>query len=78
VPFTAGLIVALVAGFALCVAAALAVPELNLAHGWIALFSVEPVGTRANWIEGILGSVWFGLLFGILIAGTYNLLSRRS
>ena len=77
IPFAAGLALALILGYVLCVAAALALPDLALAHGWIVLFSLEPIGSSQNWIQGIVGSLWFGLLFGVVTAVTYNLLARR-
>ena len=76
-PFAAALALALILGYVLCVAAALVLPDLALAHGWIALFSLEPIGSSQNWIQGIVGSLWFGLLFGVVTAVTYNMLARR-
>lgn len=46
--------------YVLCALAELLFQNLPLAYGWLALFSVHPVGTFANWFAGIVGSLAFG------------------
>ena len=64
--------VALVVLFVLCVLAALMFPSAPLAHGWVALFSLQPMGSAANWIAGILGSIAFGWITAVVLGLVYN------
>ena len=68
--------VALVVLFVLCVLAALVFPSAPLAHGWVALFSVQPMGSAANWIAGILGSIAFGWITAVVLGLVYNAMER--
>jgi len=76
IPFALSFAVAMIIAYALCVAAALVLPGLPLAHGWVALFTTAPMGSGTSWLEGIVGSTWFGLLLGLVVATTYNLITK--
>jgi hypothetical protein len=67
---------ALVVLYVLCALAELVFPNLPLAHGWLALFSVHPVGTAANWFAGIVGSIAFGWITAIVLGLVYNAMDR--
>jgi hypothetical protein len=67
---------ALVALYVLCALAELIFPNLPLAHGWVALFSVRPVGTVANWLAGIVGSIAFGWITAVVLGLVYNKMER--
>jgi hypothetical protein len=63
--------------YLLCWAAALAVPDLPLAHGWILLFSTADPGSARSLIEGVVGSVAFAWISALAFGWAYNRLSRR-
>ena len=68
--------VALVVLFVLCVLAALMFPSAPLAHGWVALFSIQPMGSAANWIAGIVGSIVFAWIIAVVLGLIYNAIDR--
>ena len=69
---------ALVVLFVLCVLAALMFPSAPLAHGWVALFSVQPMGSPANWIAGIIGSIAFGWITAVVLGFVYNAMEGKA
>jgi hypothetical protein len=68
---------ALVFLYVICALAELVFPNLPLAHGWVALFSVHPVGTVANWAAGIVGSMVFGWITAVVLGLVYNKMDRN-
>jgi len=72
-----GLSAALVVLFVICLAVALVLPEWRASHGWIGLFSVAPMTSARVWIDGIVFSIVFGWVTGVVLALVYNRLIRR-
>jgi hypothetical protein len=68
---------ALVVLYVICALAELVLPNLPLAHGWLSLFSVHPVGTVANWAAGIVGSMVFGWITAVVLGLVYNKMERN-
>lgn len=68
---------ALVVLFGLCALAAVVFPGWQLAHGWLALFSVAPAGSLRNFADGIMFSVIFGWITAIVLVTIYNRLTAR-
>ena len=64
--------------YLLCWLAAVVVPNLPLAHGWLLIFSVAEPGSGKSLIEGVIGSVVFAWISALLFGLTYNALRRRS
>ena len=67
--------VTLVVLFVLCWIVALALPSLNLSHGWINLYTTAPVSSIRPLIEGGIWSVVFGWIIAIVLGPTYNKLA---
>lgn len=67
--------VTLIVLYVTCAIAALALPGLPLAHGWLALFSTAPIGSVRALVEGVIGSVVFGWLIAVVLGYTYNRLA---
>jgi hypothetical protein len=63
--------------YLLCWAAALVVPDLPLAHGWLLLFSTAAPGSARSLIEGLAASLVFAWITALLFGCAYNRLSRR-
>jgi hypothetical protein len=72
-----GFSAALVVLFVICLAVALVFPDWRASHGWIGLFSVAPMTSVRVWIDGIVFSVVFGWVAGIVLGLVYNHLIRR-
>jgi hypothetical protein len=72
-----GLSAALVVLFVICLAVALVLPEWRASHGWIGLFSVAPMTSARVWIDGIVFSIVFGWVTGVVLGLVYNRLIRR-
>ena len=72
-----GLSAALVVLFVICLAVALVLPEWRASHGWIGLFSVAPMTSARVWIDGIVFSIVFGWVTGVVLGLVYNGLIRR-
>jgi hypothetical protein len=72
-----GLSAALVVLFVICLAVALVLPEWRASHGWIGLFSVAPMTSVRVWIDGIVFSIVFGWVTGVVLGLVYNQLIRR-
>jgi hypothetical protein len=72
-----GLSAALVVLFVICLAVALAFPDWQASHGWIGLFSVAPTTSARVWIDGIVFSIVFGWVTGVVLGLVYNRLIRR-
>ena len=62
---------ALVVLFVICLAAALFLP-LRAAHGWVGLFSAEPVTSVKVWLDGILTSIVAGWIGATVVGTVYN------
>jgi hypothetical protein len=73
-----GLGVALIVLFAVCAIVALAAPDLQAAHAWIGLFTTAPAASVRAWAEGIIFSLVFGALAGVVFAVTYNAVLKRA
>ena len=63
--------------YLLCWAAALVVPDLPLAHGWLLLFSTAEPGSARSLVEGVVASLVFAWITALLFGWAYNRLSRR-
>ena len=72
-----GLSAALVVLFVICLAVAVVLPGWRAAHGWIGLFSVAPMTSVRVWIDGIVFSIVFGWVTGVVLGLVYNRLIRR-
>ena len=68
-----GFSAALVVLFVICLAVALVLPEWRASHGWIGLFSVAPMTSVRVWIDGIVFSIVFGWVTGVVCGLVYNL-----
>jgi hypothetical protein len=71
-----GLSAALVVLFVICLAVALVFPDWRASHGWIRLFSVAPMTSVRVWIDGIIFSVVFGWVAGIVLVARFNQFER--
>ncbi len=77
VPIATALTVSLVGLYVLCLAAAKVWPD-QLAHGWLALFSREPVLGLREIIQGVLGSAAAAWAAALMFVPVYNwLIGRR-
>lgn len=74
---SAGLATALIILFVICALAQVLFPGVQVAHSWIALFTVAPLDTARAWIEGILASIFFGWVAASVFVLTYNAVSGR-
>src|SRR5262249_2387273 len=72
-----GLSAALVVLFVICLAVALVFPDWRASHGWIGLFSVAPMTSVRVWIDGIIFSIVFGWVAGVVLGLVYNRLIPR-
>jgi len=72
-----GLSAALVVLFVICLAVALVLPGWQASYGWIGLFSVAPMTSARVWIDGIVFSIVFGWVTGVVLGLVYNRLIRR-
>ena len=72
-----GLSAALVVLFVICLAVALVFPDWRASHGWIGLFSVAPTTSVRVWIDGIVFSIVFGWVSGVVLGLVYDRLIRR-
>ncbi len=70
-----GLSAALAVLYILCWLAVLVVP--GLAHGWLALFSIQPAGTLGGLVTGIVLSIAMGWVTAAVLVPVYNNLLRR-
>ena len=52
-------------------------PELPVAHAWVEIFTIRPVGSVLGWVEGIVGSVAFGWFFAVIAVPVFNWLANR-
>ena len=68
---------ALVVLLILCEAAAMILPEWQLAHNWLMLFSTAEAGSFRNLIDGIIFSAVFGWIVAVVLVSIYNRLVRR-
>ncbi len=68
---------ALVVLFVVCLAIAIALPNWNVSHAWVGLFSTAPMTSARVWIEGIGYSFIFGWITGAVIGLVYNALIGR-
>jgi len=62
----------LTALFIICAVAQVIVPDLQLTHMWISLFTAAPIGSATAWIEGLIANIVFGLVGWHLFAWIYN------
>lgn len=62
--------------FVLCYLAALVVPSLGLAHGWVGLFATQPDNLVRTLAEGVIGSAAAAWVAAILFVPVYNRLIR--
>ena len=69
-PFALGLSAALVVLYLLCWVAVLV--ALQLAHGWLALFSTEPAGSLSGLAIGVVVSIVMGWVAGAVLVIVYN------
>jgi hypothetical protein len=67
----------LVVLFVICLAVALVLPDWRASHGGIGLFSVAPMTSARVWIDGIVFSIVFGWVTGVVLGLVYNRLIRR-
>jgi hypothetical protein len=58
-------------------AVALVFLDWRASHGWIGLFSVAPMTSVRVWIDGIVFSIVFGWVTGVVLGLVYNRLIRR-
>jgi len=72
-----GLSAALVVLFVICLAVALVFPEWRGSHAWVGLLSLAPMTSARVWIDGILFSIVFGWVAGVVLGLVYNALIRR-
>ena len=72
-----GLSAALVVLFVICLAVAVVLPDWRAAHRGIGLFSVAPMTSARVWIDGIVFSIVFGWVSGVVLGLVYNRLIRR-
>lgn len=68
---------ALVVLLILCAAAAMLLPDWQLAHNWLTLFSAAEVGSLRSFIDGIVFSVVFGWITASVLVTIYNYMIRR-
>ena len=68
---------ALVVLFVICLAVAVVLPEWRGSHAWVGLFSLAPKTTVRVWIDGIVFSIVFGWVAGVVLGLVYNRLIRR-
>jgi hypothetical protein len=61
----------------ICLAVALALPNLSVTHAWIGLFSPAPLTSARVWIEGVVFSVAFGWIAAAVLGIVYNRLIAR-
>jgi hypothetical protein len=62
--------------YVLCWFAALAVPNLPLAHGWLLIFSTAEPGSGRSLLEGLIASLVFAWVSALLFGMSYNRLTR--
>lgn len=72
-----GLSAALVVIFVLCFLATVLLSELPLAHSWIELFTIAPMGSLRNFVEGVAGSFVTGWIAGAVLGWVYNRVAGR-
>ena len=73
----AGLSSALLVLFVGCAILQMIAPGLQLSHGWIGLFTSAPLASMQAWVEGIVGSIAFGIVGGATFAYAYNMARRK-
>ena len=71
-----GLTVTLVALFVVCALVAMLFPDVSFSHKWLGLFSTAPVGSLANFIEGLIWNVVFAWFTAVIFGFVYNRLVR--
>jgi len=76
VPLGAAVSVTLVAIYLLCALAAAVLPDMPLAHGWLALFGGYPPLTAGGVMGAIVTSIAVGWLAALVLASVYNAVSR--
>ena len=69
---------ALTALFAACALVALFAPSVQAAHGWVSLFTVDPVTSPAAWMQGLFFSLLIGAFTGALFATVHNAVASRN
>ena len=67
---------ALIVLFAICLVAALVLPDWRASHAWIGLYSVAPLKSFRVWVDGIVFSAVFGWVTALVFGSVYNRLLR--
>lgn len=68
---------ALVLLFVLCALVGVLLPDLQVTHAWVALFTLAPVTSPPAWFEGTFFSLIFGIFTGSIVAGVHNAVAAQ-
>lgn len=77
VPLGWGLTATFVVLFVLCFLAALAFPNVSLAHSWLGLFSTRELGSFGQLVEGVIWNVVFAWIAAVIFGPIYNWLAQK-
>lgn len=67
---------ALVVLFVSCAVIGMIFPSAPLAHGWLALFTLAPMGSVRSFVEGIIYSLGFAWVISLIVGWVYNGLAK--